>query len=200
MNLYRQQYTPLAIFRQIEDLNNLLSLSKKIFDNRPVFIKDYVKSKSSYPDASFISDGENIKTMESAITKLKELRGKEFNIGIVIKEQIEIAKNEKNEKIEFRAFVINDHLIDIFKRFDDDRINNGVTDTKLLNALICEIKNKLSKFSNFYTIDIVLKKDNTFSVMEVGDGQVSGIPEHEGYFDLFYENLLSSYQQEGLDQ
>jgi hypothetical protein len=49
--------------------------------------------------------------------------------------------------------------------------------------------------SNFFTMDIAKKKDGEWMIIELGDGQVSGLPENTNKDD-FYESLRVN----GLDQ
>lgn len=184
-----KEFTPLAIFKPLKDLEELLTISKNRFENKPVFLKDYVKSESAYLEATFVKDGGDTNDLRRAIDKLIELRGKELNIGIVIKEQIEIAKNHEQEDIEYRAFIINGKLIGLFNRFDNSNIVQMI-DIPSLIEFVADAKQELYALSNFFTVDFVLKCDGHFCVMEVGDGQVSGIPEYKSSFEFFYNRTV----------
>lgn len=191
-NAYKsvKDYTPLTIYSPVNDIDVLVNLSNEKFTHKPVFLKDYVKSESAYPEATFVEDGSDSDALKKAISKLIELRGDELNIGIVIKEKIDIAKTENNEDIEYRAFILNNELIRIYERFDKT-YNKKQIDKSELEDLIFKVKDKLKDSSNFFTIDIILKKDGDFCLMEVGDGQVSGIPEYEKEnIDFFYEKIF----------
>lgn len=184
------EFTPHTIYRPIEEIDDLLILSKYRFNNKPIFIKDYVKSESAYPEATFVSDGGNMTDLKNAINKLVQLRGNEMNKGIVIKERIDIAKTILNEDIEYRIVVTANKHISIFERFDG-KFELSPQQTSLFINIIDNVRDILHYLSNFFTIDIVLKSDGTFTVIEVGDGQVSGIPISDQNVESFYNQLCN---------
>ncbi len=63
----------------------------------------------------------------------------------------------------------------------------------MLKETACEIEDVVMNIanifpSNFYTIDLAQRETGQWMVVEVGDGQVSGIPDSN--FKDFYESLF----------
>ncbi|WP_299673761.1 ATP-grasp domain-containing protein [uncultured Tenacibaculum sp.] len=49
--------------------------------------------------------------------------------------------------------------------------------------------------SNFFTMDIAQKKTSEWIIMELGDGQVAGLPDNANKKE-FYKNLISVFEKE----
>ena len=47
--------------------------------------------------------------------------------------------------------------------------------------------------SNFFTMDIAKKKNGKWIIMELGDGQVAGLPDNADTFEFYY-NLINIVQ------
>lgn len=131
-----------------------------------VIVKDYVKSrKHEWYEACFIED---VKDTENALKVIKNFIERQDDLltgGIVLREFIDLKSIGKHKESgmpisdEYRVFVLDNEIKwvkEICKRID----------------------------SRFVTIDLARKSNDEFVVMELGDGQVSGlqdIPEEEFY-------------------
>ena len=131
-----------------------------------VIVKDYVKSrKHEWYEACFIED---VKDTENALKVIKNFIERQDDLltgGIVLREFIDLKSIGKHKESgmpisdEYRVFVLDNEIKwvkEICKRID----------------------------SRFVTIDLARKSNDELVVMELGDGQVSGlqdIPEEEFY-------------------
>lgn len=63
----------------------------KVFGQKPVILKDYVKSeKHDWETACFVVNASDTDKLKKSITKLVELRDKYLNEGIAVREFIEL--------------------------------------------------------------------------------------------------------------
>jgi hypothetical protein len=187
-----ENYTPKTIYQKIKNsdcINNLIEKSK-IFEGKPVIVKDYVKSEKHYWDtACFVENSNDTVKLFETINNLIDLRGEFLNEGIVIREYIELSglKNHSKSKMplseEYRLFFYKNKLLYIFEYWEEAKYNNKTLDTGKFENIAKGIK------SNFFTMDIAKEKNNEFIIIELGDGQVSGIDKNIDIENL-YKNLM----------
>jgi hypothetical protein len=177
-----KNYTPKTIFQKIENRNSINNLLEnvKIFNGKAVIVKDYVKSEKHYWDtACYVENSNDIDKLTKTINNLIELREKYLNEGIVIREYIELNNLAKHSKSnmplseEYRLFFYKNELLCIFNYWEEGEYN-------IEKPNVDKFKNigKIIK-SNFFTMDIAKMKNGKYIIIELGDGQVSGIPEKE---------------------
>ena len=189
--MYIENYTPKTIYKKIEnkeDINNLLDMTR-IFNGKAVVIKDYVKSEKHYWDtACFVENSDDKNKLNETIINLMDLRDECFNEGIVIREYIELNKLVNHSKSlmplseEYRLFFYKNELLCFFNYWEEGEYN---TEKPNINDFV-----QISKFieSNFFTMDIAKDKNGKFIIIELGDGQVAGIPENEDK-DILYKKI-----------
>ena len=179
---YIKNYTPKTIFQKVECKKsiNILLENVKIFNGKAIIIKDYVKSEKYYWDtACYIENSNNIKKLSESINNLIELRGNYLNEGIVIREFIELNNIQKHSKSniplseEYRLFFYDNELLCVFNYWEEINYNMERPETKEFEIIGKTIE------SNFFTMDIAKNKNGKFIIIELGDGQVSGIPDNE---------------------
>lgn len=156
-----------------EEIRSLLAH----FGNTAVVVKDYVKSEKHYwKEACFIPDAGNWEQAQSVIRRFIELRGKELNVGLVLRqfEQLKFLANHSVSgmplTIEFRLFFLYGKLIALYPYWTEGDYAGHIPDTKGFENLARDVE------SSFFTMDIALKDSGEWIVMELGDGQVSGLP------------------------
>lgn len=129
------------------DLSNASDLFKKL-QWKEAFVKDYVKSIKT-GKGSIVDSTNDIERLKDDILKYKGF----IEGGLVFR------KVERFDKTsETRFFVLNGK-INVPKEVPEDMFNLAKKITEKHNAF-------------FYTIDII-KQDNNYKVIEIGDGQVS---------------------------
>ena len=153
--------------------NALNQLSTKL-----VFMKDYVKSAKGNVDFALL-ENKDPKDWFDIIKSFIEYRGKLFNKGIVLKEYVDFKKyNYKTN--EWRCVFLNRKLV--FFSQNSNLENVSLPNVEWVSIIASYIP------SNFFTIDIAELEDGTFSIIETGDGQVSGPTPNQNMLE-YYNNI-----------
>lgn len=173
---------------KFEKVNELLT----DFGTSPIIVKDYVKSEKHYwKEACFIPDASDKKTVESVTNKFLELRGSSLNKGLVYREFVDLefltdhSKSEMPLTKEFRLFWLNGKFMTAFKYWDEGDYQGIQPPVADFETIAKNIK------SNFFTMDTAKKKGGEWIIIELGDGQVSGLPDNANKSN-FYEIIKQS--------
>lgn len=178
------------------DNDSILKLMKEFGDN-PIIVKDFVKSeKHNWEEACFIPNASDTDKVKSIVNKFIELRGDSLNEGLVFRQFEELEYLTEHSKSgmpltkEFRVFFANKKIVKVFDYWDEGEY--GETKPEL-DSFIDIAQNIESKF---FTMDIAKMKNGGWIIMELGDGQVAGLPDNADK-DEFYrelkENALQHY-------
>jgi len=149
-------------------------------------IKDYVKSVkgTSFPSC-FITPVEE-DTMNGYIDEFIKLRGSLFTNGIVLKEFVDFKKYGASTN-EYRAFYMKGKLVTVSKN------SNQSDDCPFVPREFAEKFTGLE--SNFYTVDFAELDSGKWIIIEVGDGQVSGLSPNQYVFKFYDEIRGIIYQK-----
>lgn len=186
-----EAYTPKTVFEKLTDKNNLQSIINKaaMFGDKPVIVKDFVKSeKHDWDTACYVNSAANSEKLISTIRNFIQLRGKHLNEGIVIREFIELNELTIHSKSgmplteEYRLFFCHNELIGIYDYWEEGEYTLSKPDTSTFETIAKSIQ------SNFFSMDIARKKTGELIIIELGDGQVAGLPDRLDKAD-FYEKL-----------
>ena len=115
-----------------------------------------------------------------------------MNKGLVFRkfEDLEFLTNHSKSKMpltkEFRLFFLHGKLIQAFNYWDEGDYGNTKPDLDIFKEVGKRIK------SNFFTMDIAKKKNGDWIIMELGDGQVSGLPDNADKTS-FYKTLTEFF-------
>ncbi len=171
--------TPKTVFEKFDSeksIDNLIEKSK-IFGQKSVVLKDYVKSeKHDWETACFVADASDTDKLKKSIIKLLELRDKYLNEGIVVREFIELndltihSKSRMPLTEEYRLFFCNKKLVDIYDYWEEGEYKLSKPDTSEFEEIATQIE------SNFFSMDIARQKNGELIIIELGDGQVAGLP------------------------
>lgn len=166
-------------------------LTKEFGDN-PIIVKDFVKSeKHNWEEACFIPNASNLDKVKSVVDKFIELRGDSLNEGLVFRQFEELEYLAEHSKSgmpltkEFRIFFANKKILKVFDYWDEGEYG----DTKPELGDFMEMAQRID--SNFFTMDIAKKKNGEWIIMELGDGQVAGLPDNADK-NVFYNKLKES--------
>jgi hypothetical protein len=188
---YIKEHTPKTVFQKIEDASSIdiLIEKSKIFNGKPVIIKDYVKSEKHYWDtACYVENSNDTVKLTDTINNLINIRENYLNEGIVIREYVELTNLTKHSKSamplseEYRLFFYNNQLLCIFDYWEEGDYKNKKPNTTEFENIAKKIE------SNFFTMDIAKDKNGNYIIIELGDGQVSGISKKED-ISIFYKYL-----------
>lgn len=151
----------------------------EIFKDNAIIVKDYVKSqKHNWDEACYIPTASNRDLVRRIVSKFLELQGKELNVGLVFRkfEELEFLTNHSRSNMpltkEFRLFFLNGRLIQVLNYWDEGDYGTTQPDLETFIRIGTKVK------SNFFTMDIAKKKSGEWMIMELGDGQVSGLPDN----------------------
>lgn len=183
--------TPKTVFEKFDtekSLENLIEKSK-IFGQKPVILKDYVKSeKHHWETACFVRNASDTDKLKKTINTLIELRDKYLNEGIVVREFVELNHLSTHSKSgmplteEYRLFFCNKKLVGIYDYWEEGEYKHAKPDTTAFERIAKQIE------SNFFSMDIAQQKDGELIIIELGDGQVAGIPDKANKNE-FYKQL-----------
>jgi len=187
-------FTPKTTFKSLNSEFNINEFEKEIgvFGNKPIVVKDYVKSQKHYwNEAFYIPDASNTEQVNSIVNKFIELQDEDFNEGLVFREFVELEKltihSESGMPLtkEFRVFVMNKKVMSTYKYWDEG-------DYKDAKPLLERFKNVIQEIdSNIFTMDIAKEKDGDWIIVELGDGQVAGLPKNAD-IDEFYKQIKAN--------
>lgn len=186
--------TPKSNWTSNLDESSIAKLTKE-FGQSPIIVKDFVKSEKHYwEDACFIPNASDSRKVKSVVAKFLELRGDSLNEGIVFRqfEELEFLTEHSKSGMpltkEFRIFFGNKKVVKVFNYWDDG--DYGETKPELDSFI--ELAQNVN--SNFFTMDIAKKKNGGWIIMELGDGQVAGLPDNADRSE-FYNNLKENILQ-----
>lgn len=161
----------------------------KEFGAEPVIVKDYVKSrKHEWYKSCYIENASETEKALEVVNNFVKGQGEDLNQGIVLREFVHLELIGFHEKSgmpisnELRLFIFNFKVICIIGYWDGKWITEY---PEFVDEILEKLKNVKS---NFFTVDIAKKCDGDWIVMELGDGQVSGLQDYE--VERFYEDLI----------
>ena len=133
-------------------------------------IKDYVKSAKGTELPSRISSAISQQQLDEYLEIFYRYRGDLLTGGICIKEYVEL-KTFNGRHNEYRVFYANGNIISITESVANDEFT-----TQPPSELVEKYQHLPSPF---YTVDYAELADGSWIVIEAGDGQVSGLSDHQ---------------------
>jgi len=165
------------------------------FENSPIIVKDYVKSeKHNWENACFIPDASDKENVNRIVKNFLELRGDSLNVGLVFREFEELefltihSKSAMPLTKEFRLVFSNKKIISVFDYWDEGEYGETRPNLKVFKEIAKKVE------SNFFTMDVAKKQNGDWIIMELGDGQVAGLPDNANKNE-YYENIKNALQQ-----
>ena len=133
-------------------------------------IKDYVKSEKGTDIPKYFDKQTSEEDFFYWLDVFKQYRGKLFTGGICIKEYVDLKKYGENTN-EWRVFYLNGNILSVSR-------NSGQKDfaAEVPKSLVAKYRNLPSPF---YTVDYGELSDGSWKILEVGDGQVSGLSDNQ---------------------
>lgn len=160
------------------------------FGSQPVIVKDFVKSQKHYwVEACFIPSAADQPTVDAVVQRFIELQGEDLNEGLVFREFVQFesltihSKSRMPLTKEFRLFVLDGepfYLAEYWEEGEYEGLQPPVEQFR-------EVAQKIQ--SRFFTMDIAKRQDGEWMIVELGDGQVAGLPEKVEVHD-FYKPLM----------
>ncbi|CAL2108016.1 R2K_3 domain-containing protein [Tenacibaculum sp. 190524A02b] len=170
--------------------DNLIKLTQE-FGQSAIIVKDFVKSeKHHWKEACLIPNASDFENGKTIINKFIELRGSSLNKGLVFRqfEELEYLTEHSQSGMpltkEFRLFFTNKKITSVFNYWDEGTYGNTTVNLDDFIQIAQNIE------SNFFTMDIAKKKNGDWIIMELGDGQVAGLPDNANK-EQFYKALIT---------
>ena len=147
-------------------------------------VKDYVKSVKGTSFPKYFDSTITQKDFDNHMQKFYEYRGNLYTGGICIKEYLSL-KHYGADTNEYRVFYINNEIATISR-------NSGQgTYTPLPPNKLLEKYKMLD--SLYYTIDYAELENGKWKILEVGDGQVSGLSDNQDY-NVYFRVLHNCFK------
>lgn len=172
-------HTPRSVFLPVEgevDFSSVASILKP-FGKRPIVLKDYVKSQKHYwTEACFIPAADDLLAVERVVRRFLELQGDDLNVGLVFREFVALKivgthpKSKMPLAAEFRIFWFDGEPILAHRYWGDLTSFESNLPFDELQPIAARIP------SRFFTMDIAYLDDGGWTIVELGDGQVAGLP------------------------
>lgn len=163
----------------------------RVFGNRRLIVKDYVKSrKYEWSDACFISAADNRPEVERVVGNFLRRQGEDLNGGLVFREFLDLqTTGEIYPGTDFEAARETRFFIYRGKPFFAGGHRNGQNGNAPIFPDEAIARAAAHVGSNFFTLDVAQTTAGRFVIIEIGDGQVSGLSE-EADAREFYELLF----------
>lgn len=159
------------------------------FGSGPVIVKDYVKSQKHYwSEACFIPRADDAEAVMRVVRRFLELQGEELAVGLVFREYVPLRivgahpKSGMPLAAEVRTFWLDGRLV----LQHDYWADLGAACPQPPAVFLEDIARRIP--SRFFTMDVALREDGRWTVIELGDGQVAGLPAPE-LAEAFYQRL-----------
>lgn len=171
------EMTVKSIWEKDGNVNSILEMSTSLEGS--FIVKDYVKSrKHEWYDACYIPNIADKVNASKIISTFVERQGEALVGGIVLRKFEKLKQIGFHEKSgmpiseEYRVFVYAGkvHVVDNYWR-NDMQVDFSEQELAWIKDIVARLR------SNFVTVDLARKEDGTLIIMELGDGQVSGLQE-----------------------
>lgn len=190
-----------SIWEEEGNVNDILEKSTSLEGS--YIVKDFVKSrKHEWYDACYIPNIADKLNASKVITTFAERQGKSLVGGIVLRKFVKLKQIGFHEKSgmpiseEYRVFVYAGkvHIMDNYWN-DDSKVEFSEDELVWIEEIATKVR------SNFVTVDLARKEDGTLIIMELGDGQVSGLQEidEKAFYDAFAKEQNASKDEKVVD-
>lgn len=162
------EFTPASIWLDPKQENVMAQIVDSL-NEKAYIVKDYVKSrKHEWDTACFASSKERLMPVIKEFIRLQDEDGNGIEGGIIVRE----FENFQKDLGEARVWWVNSSPV-LITAHPDNPENMPVITTEFLEKLSYPVK---ALGNPFITTDITVHLDGSLRVVEVGDGQVSGLP------------------------
>jgi len=150
------------------------------FAEGPVVVKDFVKSQKHYwTEACFIPAANDRSAVERVVSRFVELQGQELAEGLVFREFVPLAIVGKHPKsdmplaAEFRIFWLDGEPILSHRYWGDLTAFDVPLPFDEIRPIAAQVP------SRYFTMDVAFLEGGGWTIVELGDGQVAGLPAPE---------------------
>jgi hypothetical protein len=152
-----------------------------VFGSAPLILKDYVTSrKHEWAEACYIPSAADRAAVERVVTRFLDLQGEDLNDGLVFRAFLPLEPLTVHSKSgmplarEFRLFFLDGAPLDPIPYWEEGAYAGETPPLALFRAMAARVP------SRFFAMDVARRADSTWIVIELGDGQVAGLPARAG--------------------
>jgi hypothetical protein len=174
-----QQHTARSVWTPLSGEPNFQAISQLLrdFDSKPLIVKDYVKSqKHHWNEACFIPHADDAEAVERVVRRFLELQGDDLNEGLVFREFLPLKRIGTHPQsgmplsAEFRVFWLDGEPLLSHRYWAELGPFDSALPFDELRAIAAEIP------SRFFSMDVAFLESGELTIVELGDGQVAGLP------------------------
>lgn len=171
----KTEWAPVASMDEAGAIETVLAR----FGSSAVIVKDWVKSQAAgyWAEACFIPDASDTQAAMKVVSRFRELQGESLAGGLVFKTYIPLLP-AKAPALEHRAFIVSGKVVGCWPRIAQ-AAEIGSPPAALLDAVASKVP------SPFASADFGRDVDGHWWLLEVGDGQVSGLPDDRAAEPIF---------------
>jgi hypothetical protein len=166
------------------------------FGSAPLVGKAYVKSrKHEWAEACFIPSTSDRASVERVVRRFLELQGGDLSEGLVFREFVEFEPLGRHPRSgmpltkEYRLFFLDGQLVFWTPYWEGTDYPGAMPPVERFAALASSVR------SRFFTMDVAQRRGGGWLIVELGDAQVAGLPDHADV-DGFYKALLDRWPSE----
>ncbi|MBW4488257.1 MAG: ATP-grasp domain-containing protein [Trichocoleus desertorum ATA4-8-CV12] len=170
------------------DMDIVMSLLRD-FGDRPLILKDFVKSrKHEWHEACYIPQASDKTVVERVVRRFLQLQETGLNEGLVFREFVDFEPLTTHSKSgmpltqEFRLFFLDAEPVYVNKYWDE----GNYAEICPPMTQFCEVAQAVQ--SRFFTMDVAKRLNGDWMIVELGDGQVAGLPDSAD-IAAFYQAL-----------
>jgi hypothetical protein len=172
--------TPKSIWLPPESGVDRVVDALRTFGDAPIVLKDYVKSrKHEWAEACFIPRASDRDAVDRVVCRFLELQGDSLVGGLVFREFVEFESAGNHPKSgmplarEHRIFWIDHRPLVSFPYWSDVGQTGDGPPPETFDAVVAKVR------SRFFTMDVAKRKGGDWMIVELGDGQVAGLPDEK---------------------
>lgn len=170
---YLEEDTPKTLFFPLHAQMDVKEIWHSLGD---FMIKDYVKSAKNTDFPAFFGRDISQEEFDRWMERFYEIRGELLTGGILAKQFVRLKQYDGHTN-EYRVFYLQGHIVSV---------SRNSLQRRCTAELPLRLAEKYSAIpSPFYTVDYAEKEDGGWTVIEAGDGGVSGLSEGQDYAAFF---------------
>jgi hypothetical protein len=192
-------HTPRSVWLPVVgeiDVDEVMGMLRP-FGDAPLVVKDYVKSqKHAWEEACLIPCASDRRAVERVVRRFLELQGPDLADGLVFREFVELEPVGRHPRsgmpltLEYRLFFLDSRPLLCGEYWEERDYRGEGPPVGRFAALAARVRSRL------FTMDVAKPRCGDWIIVELGDGQVAGMPE-KADIEAFYRGLVGGLGRAG---